>query len=168
VHDPLYHGCPGCPAAGFCVGAIVAFLLNLVMPADAEPPTESQAATEVSCRNGKQATDVEDQRVSLRQADDLYVLCTSNAVRDKCIHGQALGQQQQSCRSHQLPQQPLPTATYHYLTCAHVLGICARLSKACDVTTMVTWYYSCGYITAGQYVVTLRGGGRDMGREGWW
>lgn len=55
---------PFVAAAGFCVGAIVAFLLNLVMPADAEPPTETDAATEFS-HKGKNASDVGDQRVSL-------------------------------------------------------------------------------------------------------
>lgn len=48
--------------AGFCVGAIVAFLLNLVMPADAEPPTKEDTATDISAQNGK-ASDVEDQMV---------------------------------------------------------------------------------------------------------
>lgn len=50
---------------GFCVGALVAFILNLIMPKEADPAGVATTATEVSAHHGRvHSDDLEDQRVS--------------------------------------------------------------------------------------------------------
>jgi len=46
------------------VGALVAFILNMIMPTEADPALVTSTATEVSCHHGMRSTDVEDQQVS--------------------------------------------------------------------------------------------------------
>lgn len=65
VNTPLHTTPPLLPLAGFCIGAIVAFLLNMIVPTEADPADVASIGTDVSeHRLPGHKADIEDQAVS--------------------------------------------------------------------------------------------------------